>query len=67
MKDINNIPIRNDIAFKMIFADPKHERVLIHFLNCAIESSKDPIKKVHILNNEVIKKHITQKDTRLDI
>ena len=44
----------------MIFTDPKHEKVLIHFLNSAIEP-KDPIKKVNILNSEITKRHVTPK------
>ena len=50
----------------MIFTDPNHERLLVHFLNCAVES-KDPIKSAKILNNELTKKHVSQKGSRLDI
>ncbi len=64
--DIQNITPRNDAMFKMIFTDPQHERLLIHFLNCAIEA-KDPIKKVKILNSELKKRHVEQKGSRLDI
>ena len=64
--NIDHVTPQNDAVFKMIFTDPKHERVLIHFLNCAIES-KDPIKKIKILNSELTKKHVSQKGSRLDI
>lgn len=64
--DISKITPQNDALFKMIFTDPKHEKVLIHFLNSAIES-KDPIKKVNILNSEITKRHVMQKGSRLDI
>ena len=65
--DISKVTPRNDALFKMIFTDPRHERVLIHFLNSAIESKKDPIKKVKISNNELTKRHVSQKGSRLDI
>ena len=64
--DVSKITPRNDVAFKMIFTDPNHERLLVHFLNCALES-KDPIKSAKILNNEITKRHVTQKGSRLDI
>ena len=66
MIDISKITPRNDVAFKMLFTDPKHERLLVHFLNCAIEA-KDLIKSAKILNNEITKRHVTQKGSRLDI
>ena len=66
MIDISKITPRNDVAFKMLFTDPKHERLLVHFLNCAIEA-KDPIKSAKILNSEITKRHVTQKGSRLDI
>jgi predicted transposase/invertase (TIGR01784 family) len=50
----------------MIFADPKHDRVLLHFLNSTIES-KSPITKVKVLNSEITAEHILQKGSRLDI
>ena len=64
--DLDKITPQNDVVFKMIFADPKHERVLIHFLNCAIES-KSPITKVKVLNSEITAEHLLQKGSRLDI
>ena len=64
--DISKITPRSDVAFKMIFTEPKHERLLVHFLNCAIEA-KDPIKSAKILNSEITKRHVTQKGSRLDI
>ena len=64
--NLDHITPRNDVAFKMIFTDPKHERLLIHFLNCAIEA-KDPIKSAKILNGEITKRHVSQKGSRLDI
>ena len=64
--DITKVTPQNDALFKMIFTDPKHERVLIHFLNCAIEA-KDPIRKVKILNAETTKRHVEQRGSRLDI
>ena len=64
--DLDQITPQNDVVFKMIFADPKHERVLLHFLNCAIES-KSPITKVKILNSEITAEHLLQKGSRLDI
>ncbi len=64
--DLDQITPQNDVVFKMIFADPKHERVLLHFLNSTIES-KAPITKVKILNSEITADHISQKGSRLDI
>ena len=64
--NIDKITPKSDAVFKMIFTDPRHKRLLIHFLNCAIDS-KDPIKDVKILNSELTKKHVTQKGSRLDI
>ncbi len=64
--NLDYITPQNDVVFKMIFADPKHERVLLHFLNCAIES-KSPITKVKVLNNEITSSHVSQKGSRLDI
>ena len=64
--DLSNITAQNDAVFKMIFTDPKHKRVLIHFLNSAINSG-DPITDVEILNGELTKEHISQKGSRLDI
>lgn len=57
---------RNDAVFKMIFTDPKHERIMIHFLNCAIDSN-DKIKEVEILNSEHPEECLTQSGFRLDI
>ena len=64
--DFDQVTPQNDVVFKMIFADPKHERVLLHFLNSAIES-KSPITKVKVLNSEITSEHISQKGSRLDI
>lgn len=64
--NLDQITPQNDVVFKMIFADPKHERVLLHFLNSTIES-KAPITKVKILNSEIAADHISQKGSRLDI
>ena len=50
--NLDYVTPQNDVVFKMIFADPKHDKVLLHFLNCAIES-KSPITKVKILNSEI--------------
>lgn len=64
--DLDQITPQNDVVFKMIFADPKHERVLLHFLNCVVVS-KSPIKKVKVLNSEITSEHVLQKGSRLDI
>ncbi|MCR5224814.1 MAG: Rpn family recombination-promoting nuclease/putative transposase [Alphaproteobacteria bacterium] len=64
--DLDQVTPQNDVVFKMIFADPKHERVLLHFLNSAIEV-KSPITKVKILNSELTADHVSQKGSRLDI
>ena len=64
--NLDYVTPQNDVIFKMIFADPKHERVLLHFLNSTIES-KSPITKVKVLNSEITAEHILQKGSRLDI
>ena len=64
--DISKITPQNDVLFKMIFANPKHERVLLHFLNSAIDS-KEPINKVKIINNEIAKQSVDEKGSRLDV
>ena len=64
--DLDQVTPQNDVVFKMIFADPKHERVLLHFLNSAIEV-KSPITKVKVLNSELTAEHVSQKGSRLDI
>ena len=64
--NLDYVTPQNDVVFKMIFADPKHDKVLLHFLNCAIES-KSPITKVKILNSEITAEHVLQKGSRLDI
>jgi predicted transposase/invertase (TIGR01784 family) len=56
----------NDAIFKIILGDPKHTRLLIHFLNAAIKS-ETPIKSVEILNSEMPLEYVSQKGSRLDI
>jgi predicted transposase/invertase (TIGR01784 family) len=57
---------KDDVIFKMIFGNPKHPRILIHFLNCVIKG-KSPIEEVSIAQNELTPEYIGQKGTRLDI
>lgn len=64
--DLDQVTPQNDVVFKMIFADPKHEQILLHFLNSAIEV-KSPIMKVKVLNSELTADHVSQKGSRLDI
>ena len=66
MCDLCHITPCNDVAFKIIFTAPGHERILIHFLNCAIKSST-PIKKVTLLDREITPEQIEEKGSRLDI
>lgn len=65
MNDYEITP-RNDAAFKLIFTRPGHERILIHFLNCAIKSDS-PITSVELLNTEMSMSHVADKTSRLDI
>ncbi|MDR2781044.1 MAG: Rpn family recombination-promoting nuclease/putative transposase [Holosporaceae bacterium] len=55
-----------DIMFKIILGDPRHSRLLIHFLNCAIKS-ESPITSVEIVNSELSPDYVGQKGVRLDI
>jgi predicted transposase/invertase (TIGR01784 family) len=50
----------------MIFGDPKHPKILIHFLNCIIKP-KSPIKNVEIVNPNYEPEYIGDKSSRLDI
>ena len=54
------------MAFKIIFTRPGHERILIHFLNCAIKSST-PIKKVTLLDREITPEQVGTKGGRIDV
>ena len=56
----------NDVAFKIIFTQPNHERILIHFLNCAIKTDT-PITKVKLLDREITPDQVNDKGSRLDI
>ncbi|MDR1032049.1 MAG: Rpn family recombination-promoting nuclease/putative transposase [Holosporales bacterium] len=63
--DLKVLPT-NDIIFKMIFANPRDTRPLIHFLNCAIKP-ESPIKSVVITSNEPSKDYRSEKGVRMDI
>ena len=55
-----------DVMFKIVLGDPKHERLLLHFLNSAIKC-KTPITHVEILNTELTPEYVGLKGSRLDI
>ncbi|MDR3224654.1 MAG: Rpn family recombination-promoting nuclease/putative transposase [Holosporales bacterium] len=57
---------KNDVIFKMIFADPKHTRVLVHFLNSVIKQ-EPPIRSIEIQKTELIPEYADKKGIRLDI
>lgn len=57
---------KNDLCFKMIFGDRKHKRLLIHFLNCIVESDF-PIKEVDIEQTELTPDFVSGKWSRLDV
>jgi predicted transposase/invertase (TIGR01784 family) len=57
---------KNDVIFKMIFADPKHTRVLVHFLNSVIKP-KFLIKSIEIKSTELTPEYVEKKGVRLDI
>ncbi|MDR2646001.1 MAG: Rpn family recombination-promoting nuclease/putative transposase [Holosporaceae bacterium] len=57
---------KDDIMFRMIFGNPKHSRILIHFLNCVIKP-ETPIKSVKIEKTELTPEYAAQKGVRLDI
>ncbi|MDR2645602.1 MAG: Rpn family recombination-promoting nuclease/putative transposase, partial [Holosporaceae bacterium] len=61
-----NITATGDVIFKIILGDPKHSRLLIHFLNSAIKS-ETPITSVEITNTEMTPEYVGQKGSRLDI
>jgi predicted transposase/invertase (TIGR01784 family) len=66
MKEFDGVLPKDDVMFKIIFGDPKHSRVLIHFLNCVVKP-KSPIKSVEIAKSELTPEYISQKGVRLDI
>jgi predicted transposase/invertase (TIGR01784 family) len=66
MGNNKDIAATNDVMFKIILGDPKHTRLLIHFLNAAIKS-ESPIESVEILNTELTPEYVGQKGSRLDI
>jgi predicted transposase/invertase (TIGR01784 family) len=64
--NIAELPPTNYVLFKILLGDPKHSRLLIHFLNAAIKS-ESPITSVEILDSELPKEYFSQKGSRLDI
>jgi predicted transposase/invertase (TIGR01784 family) len=56
----------NDIIFKMIFANSKDTRMLVHLLNCAIKP-ESPIESVTIISGELPKNFLLERGVRLDI
>jgi predicted transposase/invertase (TIGR01784 family) len=66
MIEKSKIDATNDVMFKIILGDPRHEHLLIHFLNHAIEP-KEPIVSVKIINSELTPEYLGQKGARLDI
>ncbi|GHU13847.1 transposase [Alphaproteobacteria bacterium] len=64
--DISKVLPTNFVLFKIILGDPKHSRLLIHFLNAAIKS-ESPITSVEILDSEPTPEYVNQKGSRLDI
>jgi predicted transposase/invertase (TIGR01784 family) len=64
--DIDKILPTNFVMFKIILGDPKHSRLLIHFLSAAIKSDS-PITSVEILDSEPPSGYVRQKGSRLDI
>jgi predicted transposase/invertase (TIGR01784 family) len=60
------ISATNDVIFKIILGDPKHTRLLIHFLNAAIKS-ETPLISVEITNNELTLEYVGQKGSRLNV
>jgi predicted transposase/invertase (TIGR01784 family) len=66
MSKSKEITATNDVMFKIILGDPRHTRLLIHFLNSAIKS-ETPIESVEIVNTEMTPEYIGQKGSRLDI
>jgi predicted transposase/invertase (TIGR01784 family) len=64
--DIDKILPTNVVMFKILLGDPKHTRLLIHFLNAAIKS-ESPITSVEILDSEPPPAYVRQKGSRLDI
>jgi predicted transposase/invertase (TIGR01784 family) len=60
------ISATNDVMFKIILGNPKHARLLIHFLNSAIKS-ETPIRSVEITNTELSPEYVGLKGSRLDV
>lgn len=57
---------KNDVIFKILFADPKHPKLLIALLNGVLKP-KDPIVAVSIQSPELKKEYLMQRGVRLDI
>ena len=66
MSDNSKMSATRDVMFKIILGDPRHSRLLIHFLNSAVKSDS-PIESVEILNTELTREYVSQKGSRLDI
>lgn len=57
---------KDDLMFKLIFGNPNHPRILIHFLNCLIKG-KSKIESIEILKNELTPDYVGLKGSRLDV
>ncbi|MDR3224411.1 MAG: Rpn family recombination-promoting nuclease/putative transposase, partial [Holosporales bacterium] len=57
---------KKDVIFKMIFTDPEHPMVLVHFLNSVIKP-KSLIKNIEIKSTELTPEYVEKKGVRLDI
>lgn len=66
MIDFDKLMPTNDVIFKAMLGNPKHPKGLMHFLNSALRP-KDPIVSIRIENPEILKDHVLEKGSRLDI
>ena len=66
MTDTSKMTPKSDVIFKILFGDPKHSRILIHFLNSVVKSNS-PIIEATVEQTELTPEYVGDKMSRLDI
>ncbi|GHT90371.1 hypothetical protein FACS1894122_00400 [Alphaproteobacteria bacterium] len=56
-----------DVLFKLVFGDERNKKMLIHLLNCIIDSKNTPIDCIDIRKSELTPEYMEGKEVRLDV
>jgi len=67
MKKVKILPVKNDIVFRLFFADEKNVDFLISFLKSVLKLPEKEYKKIVIADPYLLPEHIGNKFSVIDV